>query len=96
MAASTRTEATTPAEVNLDPFTFTHDGVEHTIPSFGSCPAGVIRKTRHMHEAEQLFAILEALVVDEAALDAIDSMVGPEFSGFVQDWQRAAGVDLPN
>jgi hypothetical protein len=98
MAANTRTTrpAVEPAEVNLDPHTFTHDGVEYTIPSFASCPAGVIRKARHEDEGGQFFTVLEHLVTDEDALAAIDSMVGPEFADFVADWQRAAGVQLPN
>lgn len=94
MATPIRKPAEAP-EINLDPYTFVVDGADYTIPSFGAVPAGVIRANRG-DETDLLFAAIEHLVTDEDTLAVIDAMVGPVFGEFVQGWQRAAGVQLPN
>lgn len=82
-------------ELNTDPYTFTRDGVDHTLPSFGSLKAGQIRRVRHLDEASQMFTLLEQ-VADADTLAVIDDMSIPEVTEFFLDWQRTAGADLPS
>jgi hypothetical protein len=75
-------------------FTFTHEGAEHTIPSFAALPMGALRKARKGEdEADKVFIILEyVLPEDSEALAAIDGMDPEAFGEFLQEWTQGAAV----
>ena len=77
---------------NTQPFTFTWDGKEYTIPGVKSLPTGIIRKTRKIEdETDQAFTVLELLLgEDSEALAALDAMPASDFSNVMIEWQKGA------
>lgn len=73
-------------------FTFTHDGVEYTIPSIASLPVGVSRKARKASdEGDAVFIMLESVLAEDSLeLAAIDSMDAEEFNNFLLGWGGGA------
>jgi hypothetical protein len=75
-------------------FTFTHNGVDYTIPAFNALPVGVVRKARKgKDDADVAFLIIETVMgEDSPEIAAIDSMTQPEFQLFIEGWTQGAGV----
>lgn len=75
-------------------YTFQHDGVEYTIPSFNALPMGAIRKARKAKdESDQAFTILEAVMPEDSpALNAIDTMDAAAFNSWLEGWTSGAPV----
>ena len=67
---------------NTECFTFTHDGVEHTLsPTYDVLTPGFLRANRRRGDLDAFFTMLEELA-DADALAAIDSMSRVEFDAF--------------
>jgi hypothetical protein len=84
-----------PSELNLDPYTFDVDGDVYSIRSFGAFTAGDIRRIRNTDELDMMFTLIEK-AADADTIAALDGMGMAELGQWFMDWQRAAGVDLPN
>jgi hypothetical protein len=85
---------TAPQDHKSKTYTFTHDGVDFTIPSFTSLPMGAIRKARKAKdEADQAFTIIESVMgEDSAELAAVDAMTPDQFQVFLEGWTQGAAV----
>lgn len=86
------------ADALKTPFTYEGaDGETYTLPHFSPTDAGLtagdLRKNRH-NEMELLYIIVEALA-DEDQLEALDALGVERFGEVMQEWQKAAGADLP-
>lgn len=75
-------------------FSFTFENKTYKIPSFGSIPAGALRKSRHAKDdIDKAFTILEnALGIDSKELAALDCMTTEEFGDFIKDWTGGVAV----
>lgn len=62
-----------------------------SLPLFANIPFGIIRKNRKLPEAEQFFALLEALC-NEEDLELIDGATQKEISDLMTAWQKESGV----
>lgn len=62
-----------------------------TLPRFGDCPVGIIRKARKAGGAEATFAVLEAMA-DEKNLAIIDQLPRDEFNQLMQDWNQDSEI----
>lgn len=71
----------------------TASGAEIVLPRFKNLPVGVVRRNRKEDDAEQAFALLEAVAAPEA-LDVIDAMGLEEFGELMAAWQKDSGVSL--
>lgn len=74
-----------------EPFVFTHNGKEFSLPPGSTLNVGFARKIRHLSEGDQIFTILEELA-DEETMAAIDDMHSAEFAQFQKDWQAHSQV----
>jgi hypothetical protein len=61
------------------------------LPDFGTVPAGVLRRARHLDEQEQSWFILEEML-DEKQLAMVDSLPLAEFAKHMKAW--TGGVAL--
>lgn len=77
----------------FEQFHYVHNGTEFTLPKFKHAPVKVIRRVRSLNQAEQIFAVLEALA-DDAALAVIDDMEAEQFNTFVTDWQNDSNITV--
>jgi len=75
-----------------EPFTYETPHGTLTVPSLSKMPMGLIRKTRKLPAAEQMFTILESIVPPEA-MEIVDQMTAVEFADFQDAWQQHSGVD---
>lgn len=77
-----------PKSENVDCFTFTHDGVEHTLrPTYDVLTPGFMRANRRRDDLDAFFTILEALA-DADTLDVIDNMTRAEFKDLQDDFYK--------
>lgn len=73
----------------------TKGGDKIVLPKFDAIPTGIIRRTRNLPGADQMFAVLEAYLGDESKeMAAIDKLPTRELSDFVAAWQKDAGIDM--
>lgn len=66
-------------------------GKKIAVPKFKHLPVGVVRRSRNLAPAEQIFAAIEA-VCDDKTLTLIDAMTAEDLNGFVKAWQSDSGV----
>lgn len=88
-----RTRKPAKPEIVKDDFVTTVDGVEIALPSLTYLKPGVIRKTRHLGEIDQLYTLLE-MSLGDAQLEALDNMDPEEYSKLLEDWRDHSGVSL--
>ena len=73
--------------------------IDIALPKFNQIPFGIMRKLRKENDAEQLFGLLESLVdaklMDEASLEALDTLGIEEVTDMMTAWQKDAGVSIP-
>lgn len=69
------------------------DGHEITLPKFENVPMGVIRKTRKLGSADQVFTLLETLL-PEPDLEHVDGLDRAGFEKLMLAWRGASEVDL--
>ena len=74
-------------------FEFSHAGKTFDLPRFKHLKAGVIRKTRHLDEADVIFTVIES-VANPTALAAIDDMTMDELMAMQKAWLEDSGVSL--
>lgn len=66
-----------------------------TLSPFESLPAGVFRKNRDKDGMEQMFAIIEAGMVDDKDLDTLDALPLSGLNDLFEKWTTAGGADYP-
>lgn len=69
------------------------DGHELVLPRFENVPVGVIRKTRRLEQADQVFTILEE-IMSPADLEHVDKLDRSEFNEVVKAWREGSSVDV--
>lgn len=75
-------------------FTWTsEDGVEITLPSMKSLPAGLIRRNRKAEPVDFIFTLLEE-TVDEATLAKADALPSEEINKLFEAWQEDAQTSV--
>jgi hypothetical protein len=74
-------------------FHYTHNGRSFTMPHAKNIKVGVIRKAAKLPSGTQEFAVLEAILSDDA-LEVVDDMDAQEFEAFMKAWQKESGVTL--
>ncbi len=67
------------------------DGHRVELPRFENVPVGVIRKTRRLADADQVFTILEEIIPPKD-LAHIDKLDRAEFNDFVKAWREGSSV----
>lgn len=78
--------------MSLEQFHYTlPDGHEIKLPKFENVKAGLIRKTRRLDAADQMFTILEDLMTDED-LEHLDDLTREELNSFSKAWQEASSI----
>lgn len=76
-------------------FTWTSpDGVDITLPSMDTLPAGVYRRHRNEEPASFVFSVLEEMS-DEENLAKADEIPLPQIGDLFVAWQKAAGATVP-
>ena len=68
-------------------------GVEVTLPSLNSIPAGVFRRHRRKNEVDFVFSVLEE-IADEGALAQVDQVPLPEMEDLFAAWQGDSGTTV--
>lgn len=68
-----------------------HKNKQVELPEFGKLPVGVLRKARHVPEAEQTWFILEELLSDKD-MAVVDSLPTEDFIKHMKAWTE--GVSL--
>lgn len=69
------------------------DGYEVVVPQFGNIKLGIIRKTRKLPQADQMFTLLESICTEED-LEHLDDLDRDQFNDFSTAWRDASGVGL--
>lgn len=69
------------------------DGHELRLPRFENVPVGVIRKTRRLPEADQVFTILE-LIMSEEDIEHLDKLDKTEFNKVIGAWREGSSVGV--
>lgn len=69
------------------------DGHVLVLPRFENVPVGVIRKTRRLEQADQVFTILEEIMTPED-LEHVDKLDRSEFNEVVKAWRAGSSVDV--
>lgn len=67
------------------------DGHELALPRFENVPVGVIRKTRRLDQADQVFTILEEIMTP-ADLEHLDKLDRTEFNDLVKAWREGSAI----
>lgn len=67
-----------------------------TLRPFDRLPAGVFRKSRNANEMEQMFAVVEAGVLDEKDLEVVDEMPVVELGEMFDAWAKHSETSYPN
>lgn len=68
------------------------DGHELVLPRFENVPVGVIRKTRRLTEADQVFTILEEIMSPDD-LEHVDKLDRAGFNVLVKAWREGSSVE---
>jgi hypothetical protein len=69
------------------------DGYEVVLPHFNEIKMKVIRATRKLPQADQVFTLLESFLSEED-LAHIDELTREEFTDFQVAWSKESGVGL--
>lgn len=67
------------------------DGHELVLPRFENVPVGVIRKTRRLDQADQVFTILEEIMTP-TDLEHVDTLDRAEFNELVKAWREGSSI----
>lgn len=68
-------------------------GHELTLPRMENLSVGLVRSTRRLSEADQIFTMLEALL-PESDLVHVDELTGDQFKAFIGAWRDGSSVGL--
>lgn len=69
------------------------DGHKITLPKMENVPLGIVRKTRRLTQADQVFTMLEEFL-PESDLEHMDKMDRAGFQDLMEAWKGEAEVDL--
>ena len=69
------------------------DGHEITLPRFENVPMGVIRKTRKLAQADQVFTMIEEFL-GEDDLEHLDKLDRSGFEQLMNAWKDNSTIDL--
>lgn len=69
------------------------DGHKITLPKMENMPMGVIRKTRKLSQADQVFTMLE-MILPESDMEHTDTMVRGEFNDLMTAWKAESETEL--
>ncbi|MEX1078880.1 MAG: hypothetical protein WED09_07215 [Homoserinimonas sp.] len=69
------------------------DGHPIELPKFENMPLGLVRKTRRMQPADQVFTMLEELL-SETDLEHLDKLDKSQFNELTEAWQAGSAVTL--
>lgn len=69
------------------------DGHRITLPRMENVSVGVVRKTRRLAQADQVFTMLEELL-PESDLEHVDKLGRAEFDALMKAWKDSSQVDL--
>lgn len=69
------------------------DGRSIAVPRFENIPLGVIRRTRRLEQADQVFTLLEELL-PETELALVDQLDRTGFERFMNAWRDGSQVEL--
>jgi hypothetical protein len=69
------------------------DGYEIVLPHFNNIKLGIIRATRKLPQADQMFTLLESICTEED-LEHLDDLDRGQFNEFSVAWRDASGVGL--
>lgn len=70
------------------------DGHEIVLPRFENVPMGVIRKTRKLGQADQVFTLLELLLPEEEIEGHLDNLDRDQFNELMTAWKGASELGL--
>jgi len=69
------------------------DGHKIVLPKMENVPLGIIRKTRRLTQADQVFTMLEMLL-PESDLEHTDEMDRGSFNDLMKAWKDSSETDL--